>query len=112
MRADAVEQEDRGRVDLEEDRYEHGGAEHREGMLQREWDRLEKRQLLFDTNGTFLQDETLLSITMTALARLVLWINSFRIQFIIGWDSCPLFLFSLEKAENLIIYRIISSVFC
>lgn len=111
-RADAVEQEDRGRVDLEEDRYEHGGAEHREEMLQREWDRLEKRQLLFDTNGTFLQDETLLSITMTALARLVLWINSFRIQFIIGWDSCPLFLFSLEKAENLIIYRIISSVFC
>ena len=61
-RADAVEQEDRGGVDLEEDRHEHCRAEHREEMLQRERDGLEKRQLLFDTDRTFLQDKTLLSI--------------------------------------------------
>ena len=54
-RADAVEEQAGGRVDVEEDRHQHGGAEHGKEMLQAQWHSLQKRQLCIDWDSTIAQ---------------------------------------------------------
>ena len=63
-RADAVEEQDGRGIHMEENRHEHGRAEHREEMLEGKRDGFEERQPFLDADGASLGHETRLLLNI------------------------------------------------